>query len=364
MRVFKNYFKIVKGHMTAIMIYYLVFFILLAISVNTDNTGQYTSIDIAIYVKDRANSKLAKAFYSYLDEEADIVEMEEKLAEDKLFYGVIGAIVEIPENFDKDREVVYKTQPGSTHGMAIESKVNSFINKVNTYENAGLSQEEAIRFAKNDLDKKVDVTLNTEEKEIREDGSNYYFNFLNYLLMAQIILIVSTVTGAYSKKSLMQRSLISPVSESRQNFELILGHMAIALIIWFSYIIFFMVKWQVDLSREHIQLMTLNSFVFTTCVVALAVFITRLIKSGNARDGVMNVISLGSSFLAGAFVPQELLGTTTLKIARILPSYYYITNNNMITNGANLGKIMPNICIILAFMLSFVVISVVLKRRH
>ena len=77
----------------------------------------------------------------------------------------------------------------------------------------------------------------------------------------------------------------------------------------------------------------------------------------------MNIITLGASFLAGAFVPQELLSETTLNISKILPSYYYVSNNNMIVSNPTLQIMLPNALVMLVFSAVFVILSIVIKPK-
>jgi len=92
------------------------------------------------------------------------------------------------------------------------------------------------------------------------------------------------------------------------------------------------------------------------------------IKSKNAISAVSNVVSLGTCFISGVFVPQELLGETVLKIASFTPTYWYVKSNNTIANIPNMQMIntLPifiNILIIIGFTLTFLAISLVLVKQ-
>lgn len=88
----------------------------------------------------------------------------------------------------------------------------------------------------------------------------------------------------------------------------------------------------------------LNSFIFTICATTMSFFIGNLITNKNAVNGIVNVVALGSSFLCGAFVPMRWLPDSVLKIAHVLPSYYYISNNETVAtlevfNSATLAPV-------------------------
>lgn len=118
----------------------------------------------------------------------------------------------------------------------------------------------------------------------------------------------------------------------------------------------------------HGMIYMLNLFVFTICAVTIAFLIGNVIRQKNAINGIVNVIALGSSFLCGAFVPMEWLPDTVLKIAHILPSYYYIKNNEIIKgleqiNKDTIGPILLNMGIVLLFAIAFVIITNVIAKR-
>lgn len=45
------------------------------------------------------------------------------------------------------------------------------------------------------------------------------------------------------------------------------------------------------------------------------------------------VLSLGTSFMSGVMVPQEVLGENVLKIAKFFPTYYFVKINEMTVNS-------------------------------
>ncbi len=118
----------------------------------------------------------------------------------------------------------------------------------------------------------------------------------------------------------------------------------------------------------HGLIYLVNSFVFTLCAVTIAFLIGNLIQNKNAINGIVNVVALGSCFLCGAFVPMDWLPDYVLKIAHILPSYYYIKNNEWIKeletiNYETLKPIFQNLIIILLFASLFVFMTNMISKR-
>ena len=111
-----------------------------------------------------------------------------------------------------------------------------------------------------------------------------------------------------------------------------------------------------------------NSFIFTICAVTIAFLIGNLVNNKNAINGIVNVVALGSSFLCGAFVPMEWLPDSVLKIAHILPSYYYISTNEAlkeleVINLETLKPILANMGILLGFAMGFVILRNILSKK-
>ncbi len=119
---------------------------------------------------------------------------------------------------------------------------------------------------------------------------------------------------------------------------------------------------------KHGLILIINSFVFSICSLTIAFLIGNLINNKNAINGIINVVGLGSSFLCGAFVPVEWLPDNILKIAHILPSYWYIQTNEIvktleIINLETLKPILTNIGVLLIFSLLFIVITNLITKR-
>jgi ABC-2 type transport system permease protein len=92
------------------------------------------------------------------------------------------------------------------------------------------------------------------------------------------------------------------------------------------------------------------------CATQIAFLMGNLINNKEALNSIVNIIALGSSFLCGAFVPIQFLPDAVLKVAHILPSYWFIRNNEFIKELEiiNINTIEPyiiNLVIIIIFIL-------------
>lgn len=363
MRVFKNYFKIINKHRVALGLYFIIFVVITigAIANIKKEETKFESYKPNIYFENNSNLKKAKELELLLDDYTiKNNEITKKEVEDELFYQTISAIVIIPENFEKEEKIQVKTEPNSRTGFLVTQTIDNYLNKVKAYEKIGIDENKALKLARADIKEEVDVQYFDKEQK-SSYGMQSFFNMLNYTIMAQVILSVTMIMGIYNKKEIFLRNYISPISKTRMAIELILGHIVLSLFILASYIMVFAIGWPEAFKLTSTYLMIFNTLIFTIVTVSFAVMLSNIIKSENIIQGVTNVFSLGSSFLAGAFMPQEFLNESVLNFSKILPSYYFITNNNLIVQDINNPDIQKNIIIILIFMLLFIIINILFK---
>lgn len=364
MTVFKNYFKIVNKHKFSLMAYSIIFLVLTLIfsTSGQKDLGDYNSVELDIYLENRSDSKLGKALEEQLSSKYKVVDLKKENIDDELFYGLVTSTIIIPEDFETNHKVEYKTAPKSMYGMLPKQTINSFLSKVEVYEKAGYSVDDSINYARQDLSKKVDMNL---EGNSQESGyhTEDYFNFLNYVLISQIVLVVCIVMVSYKKEEISKRNEVSPVSKGWQNLQIILGHIVSGFVIWLIYMVIFAAIWPDTIGFKSVKLMMLNSLIFVISVVTLANLVSRFIYKEGAMSAAMNVLSLGSSFVSGAFVPQSLLSDVTLTIAKFLPSYYYVTNNNALVENPSFSTMSTNMFIMIGFSVLFAVLTVLIKPK-
>ena len=365
MKVFRNYFKIVNKHKSALAIYFVIFLaIVILIAQNTKKESvEFESYRPTIYFKNESNSLKAKKLEEVLSEYTEFSnEVKEETADDELYYQMISAIIVIPKDFENDEEVVLKIAPNSMTGFLVSQTIDNYLNKVKGYEVSGFEEERALELAKEDIAKEVNMRY-LENQGKKDFGIRSFFNMINYTIMVQVMLVVTILMAVFNKKEIANRNNISPLSNTRLTIELTLGHLVVSLLIWLSYVIVFAVMWSDSLGLQTTQMMIFNSFIFTMVIVSLAVLVSSVVKSDGVIQVIVNVLSLSASFLSGAFVPQELLSQNVLNISKVFPSYYYIRNNSLIEGGLGDREITQNIVIMLAFMLLFIVANILLKSR-
>lgn len=385
MQVYKAFFKIIYKNLIQIMIYVVVFLLLTVIFTKTyTNPGNTnfteTKVNIA-FINHDTNSKLVEGLKDYLSKNANIVNIQdntEKL-QDALFFREVEYIVKVPRGFTegfangKDLQIEKTTLPSSTSGIYMDSIINKYLNTAKTYINniKDLSDEQLISYVDKDMSQKIEVKVSSSVSQISQnEKSAYYYNYLAYSLFAILILGVCSVMMVFNNTDLKKRNLCSPVKLRAMNFQMILGNISFAILAWFVMIFTSFIMYGSYMFTANGLLLLLNSFVFTLAALSISFLMGNVIKSKGAMSAATNVVSLGTCFIGGVFVPQVLLGKTVLTIASFTPTYWYVKSNNEIANMAsfkteNLLPIFGNMFIIIGFAVAVLAVTlVVIKQKR
>lgn len=154
------------------------------------------------------------------------------------------------------------------------------------------------------------------------------------------------------------------------NFQMILGNISYAVLTWFIIIFTSFIMYGRYMFTTNGLLLLLNSFIFTFAALSISYLIGNVIKSKGALSAAANVISLGTCFISGVFVPQAYLGNTVLRIASFTPTYWYVKANNDIVNMVNfkMENLLPvfmNMLIVLGFAAAMLAVTlVVIKQKR
>ena len=138
--------------------------------------------------------------------------------------------------------------------------------------------------------------------------AKFYYNYLSYLLYALIITVVCLIMFRINQLDVKRRMLVSPYPQSKFSFQLYLSHFSFSIIVLIVFVGLSFLLYKNRMVSLNGVLFIINAFIFMIPMLALAFLISNLFKNFNVIAAVVNVISLGSAFLSGAFVPQFLLG--------------------------------------------------------
>ena len=195
-----------------------------------------------------------------------------------------------------------------------------------------------------------------------------YYSFANYSILASLVYVICIILNSFKNKNILKRTVISSSNYKKVNRDLLFSTLLFSFIMFIIYVLFSIFLLGDSIFTFNGLLCILNMFVFIITSTTLALLIGNLLNNKEAISGIINVIALGSSFLCGAFVPLEWLPDGVIKIAHILPSYYYIRSNDIAISleTFDLESILPiliNNGILLGFSILFIILTNIVTKK-
>lgn len=381
MQVFKTYFKVIKRHSGQLSIYIFIFLALVIIftqmSSSTNDVGDFTQAKTRVaFINEDENSELVEGFKEYLGNYSEYIKIEnntEKL-QDALFFKNVEYIVRVPKGFTQDfmsgKSVELKKTviTGTTHGVYTDLLINQFFNTAKIYlsTNKDIMQPDLVKLVANDL--KHETKVEIRETTAKSTGVESFFNFLEYVLISVIVLGVTSIMMVFNNKNLRRRNLCSPIKNTSINFQIILGNIVFSVGVWALMVLCGFAIIRDDLLTMSGLFYCINSLAFTVAVLCISFFAGLFVKTNNAQSGVANALSLGMSFISGAFVPQWILSKNVIAIAKFTPAYWYIKANSDISKMTNfsmenLTPVFQCMLIELGFAVAILSVGLVLSKR-
>lgn len=377
MTVFKTFLKVLNKSKMPIILYtvILVFFGAFNMQTSENSTNFVASKpDILIINKDKEEG-ITKNLIGYIKENSNIKEIEnnEQAINDALFYRDVNYIIYIPENYREEflkgenPEIEIKST-GDYQASLAEMMLERYIKIANTYEGNTENEEELINNINEALSKQTEIQITSKLDTDNLNKASFFFNFANYSILAGCVYVICLILSSFKEEKIAKRTIISSMNYRKYNLQLLISNSLFAIILWIFYVLLSFILIGDIMFTTHGLIYILNSFIFTICAVTIAFLIGNLVRNKNAINGIINVVALGSSFLCGAFVPLEWLPDTVIKIAHILPSYYYINSNDMIkqleiVNFETIKPILINMGIILIFTIIFMIATNIVSKH-
>lgn len=377
MTVFKTFLKILNKNKFIIILYtlFLIFFGGFNMQTSESNINFVASKPDIMIVNYDEEKGITKDLIKYMEENSNVVDLKnnEDAINDALFYRDVNYVVYIPKNYNKDfmdgknPEIEIKST-GDYQSSFAEMLLSRYIKVANIYQKSINSEEELISKINETLSKKSEVEITSKLDTNILSKATFYYNFANYSIMACLIYVICLILASFKDIKIQKRTIISSTNYKTLNRQLLLSNSLFSIILWMIYVVLSFILVGDIMFSIHGIFYLINSFVFTICATTIALFIGNIVSNKNTISGIVNVIALGSSFLCGAFVPMEWLPDGVIKIAHILPSYYYISNNEVLKTLEliNLNTIKPillNIIIVLSFSIMFIILTNIVSKR-
>ena len=376
MTVFKTFLKILNKNKFVIILYTVILLIFGGFNMqSSEQSMSFTASKPDIMIVNNDDSKFTKNLVKYISKNSNVVSLDndEDVINDALFYREVSYVIYIPKNYGNDflngnvDELAIKSA-GTYNSSLAEMIVSRYLNVANIYKKSISDEDLLIEKINDTLKKKTNVEITSKLDTTSLEKASFYYNFVSYSLLACLIYVICLVLSIFNGDKVKKRVLISSIDYKKYNRELLLSNCLYAVIVWLFYIILsFILIGDIMFTTNGI-LYIINSFIFMLCATSLAFLIGSLVSKKEAITGVMNVVALGSSFLCGAFVPQSMLPNFVKNIGHILPTYYYIYNNNKIAtlekfSFDTMKSLYINMGIMIIFIIAFIVLTNIISNK-
>ena len=379
MIVFSTFWRIVKKYKGTILLYTVMLIMFGGINLTSNSTNDMftpTKPNIFIVNKD-SNMELTKNLINYLKKNTNVVSLEddEEKINDALFYRDISYVIYIPKNYSKDvldkKDVTLDIKSSKDYTSSLtEMMLDKYLNVQSNLVNITNNQDELVNMINNTLDINSEVVVNSKIDNSYLNRVSRYFNFGSYSLLAVIIFIVTLVINSFKENTINKRIIVSSFNYKKHNSLLMLSSFVYSLIVWVLFSLLSVILLGKDMISLRGILYFVNTFMFVMPTLSFGILISTLVNNKDSIGGIVNVVSLGSAFLCGAFIPTEYLPKIVLSIAHVFPAYYFIDSNNLLSsmeiiNFSNLTPVFINYFVLIIFMLIFIVVNnYVLKKKR
>ena len=377
MQVFKAFFKILNKNKTTMIVYmvvYLALAFILSFNGQKSDTSNFSQVCMEIGVDNQDKGKLGEALVSYLEKKNDIKEIPKEREEllDAMYYRNIQYVLIIPEDFtekflagERDGVLEGTVVPGNNTAYLAGMEIDEFLQNLGMYIDGGYDPEQAAQQTLDTMSKESKVEfLSVSDKE-EKPAAAYYFNYIPYIFLCVMVVSLSNVLMIFNEKNLDARNRCSAMSFFQRNLQMILGSVGIMLL---EYGIFMVVAWIMypNYMGSFRGILSMgNALAFMLVCLSIAFLVGRQAKDDAQLNMFANVVGLAFSFLGGVFVPVDLMNKGMQKVAKYVPSYWYVSSNNNIWKIKSLseaGDIYRNWLVMLAFAVAVFAIALMINR--
>lgn len=377
MTVFNTFWKVINKYKGTIILFTVMLVTFGGINTTSNNsTVDFTNSkpDIII-VNNSGNNDLTKNLISYLEKNTNVKDVKntEEARNDALFYREVNYIVYIPKDYQKDvlsgktPVIDIKTVGDYTSSLA-EMLLTRYLKIQSIYAKNISTEQDLITAINKNLSKTSEVAITSKVDTAKTSKVSRYFNFASYSAMFIIIFVICMVLSSFHAKAIKKRTIISSMNYKTHNKYLLRASFIYSIIVWLLFMLLGTILFSNTILSLRGLVYALNLFIFIFTSLTLALLLSTLIDNKDAVNGIVNVISLGSAFLCGAFIPTEWLPETVIKISRIFPTYWYVNSNDLLAslqtiNMTSLNQVIINMIVMLVFALIFIIINNLVSKK-
>lgn len=347
MTVFKGYLLMAKKNLGVIIMYFTIFLVLAIImnmSASKTSVENFSSEKLNLSVVDMDESELSKLVVAYLQEKhyATLVKDDSSELQEELYYEKTDVVIRIKGNFEKDtlagKSGIDMTQrPGSYSGIYLMQQLNKFLGDIIKYHSAGYSIAESYNKISEQKESRVKILdLNGNGGKTPQYAN--FFLFMPYLFIAALGVSLGNIMVNFQKAEVKNRMMASSVSLLKQNVEAILAFLCIGTVMYLiCLLVAALLYGKIILLASNLPYYLLNGYLNMLTALTIAYIVGLLAKKVQNVTIIITPLSLALSFMCGVFVPLSILSSNMKAVARFLPTYWYVTVNNLLADYSNIS---------------------------
>jgi len=362
MKIFKAFFMVMRKYTYNFSMYLGIFCGVLfgGVLPNVDqNTAQkYVSPTVEYAILDLDDSELSRGLSEYLEkthEKKEVRSFDEELIRDDLYCRYIGAAIVLEKGFQEGFEkgesaeyIKFYDIPDNTYAVVFSGCVQEYLKQVRIGTRGGLTIGESAAKAGEQLVNKIEVTYPEDGASGARDKTYYFFLYLPWILTLMMVVALTPVLARLNEERIRKRVNASPYKFSRMNTEI---YLAMFIVGFGVCVVLFAIALMTGTVNSNVGLYVINMFVMMLVALSITFLVSKFVKNDMIISLIGNVLGLGMSFLCGVFVPQSVMSPTILKVAHILPAYWYVKANDAINayKPGNLSSVLGPIGVELLF---------------
>ncbi len=376
MTVFKTFWKVVNKYKGTIIGYTIMLIIFGTINMSSnDVTSTFKESKPDVIIVNNDNTTLASGLVKFFKENANIIQVKntKTAIDDAIFYRDASYVIYIQKGYEEsilsggDGNIEIKSSGDYTSNLA-QLLLTRYIKTIKILSKEYNDKETLIKKVNSTLKSNTKVNLTNKINTTELTRLSRYYNFASYTLIAVIVFIICLVLASFNKSVLRKRIVVSSMNYKVHNRYILLASTLYSVFVVILYsLLSFIVFGNLAFSERGL-IYILNTFVFSFTALCMALLISTLVKSKEAISGIVNVVSLSQAFLCGAFIPVMWLPNSVIKMAHILPAYWYINTNNLlieieVLSFSNLKPVWINMVILIIFGIIFIILNNIVSRR-
>ncbi|MBR3365648.1 ABC transporter permease [Candidatus Saccharibacteria bacterium] len=373
MTTYKAFLKVLRKNIWVIMLYTVILIVcVIGNSQNSKSMVNFTAAKPNVTIYDNDKSLLSERMEKYFSERADIVKLDsEEALNDALYFNGTDYVINIEKGFGEEiargekPEMLVKSV-GNYAAYLSETMLSRFLKIAEAF--APAPEAEIVQDMDNILSHETEVQMDSGLDVSALSNAKNYYNFMNYAILAGLVFAVAYSTAAFKREMTRKRLAVSATNYKKINHQLLICNLVMALVLLAFYVALSLLLVGDIMLTMNGALFIANAAIMSLFAVSFAFLLTNLLKNNNAILALVNVVSIGSCFLCGVFVPAEWMPVFVQNLGRALPSFYYVDSNWRIAelekfDFESLKPILINAAVIIGATILVVIINNLVTRK-